>query len=362
MKTKYLIPALLLCLLPACTTPGKITVYPVNQLPLPEIPKKIYCLPQTTLRVEITILRETFVPGPYASFARQFLGIEGVKADSHTEFRIINSRIIPYSEPDPQQFLALTGDLTPADLDEISKLEDKGLILDPGTNRVPVTGNNFAGEDSHPMAFPDISYRDHFREVTDTLFKTILEDSILVRIPVLRRVNELKTREEMAGEIAHLIHKLRKRRIKMVSADYPVLPQGEAMTASINELQRIEERYLGLFTGKLFKDTIQQQWSIVPLPDGQGESELCRFSDEEGFLPAGSVDGKGIFLLMKPSGLTSGIPAIPLNQPNTLYYRIPDFALVEIQAGNELIASSKISLFQFGKLVPLTLPPRKKQK
>jgi hypothetical protein len=362
MKTKYIIPVVLLCLSPACTTPGKMTVYPVNQLPLAEVPRKIYCLPQTSLKVEITILRETFVPGPYASFARQFLGIEGVSEEPYTNFRIIQSRIVPISEPDPQQFLALTGDLDPADLNEISKLESKGLILDPGIAGSPAKGNNFAGENFHPMTFPDISYRDHFREVTDTLFKTILEDSILVRIPVLRKLNELKTREEMAGEIAHLIHKLRKRRIKMVSADYPVLPQGEAMSASINELQRIEERYLGLFTGKIFTDTIQQQWTIVPLPEGQGESELCRFSDEEGFLPAGSGDGKAIILLVKPSGLTSGIPALPMNQPNTLYYRIPDSALVEVQAGNEVIASMKISLFQLGKLVPLTLSPRKKQK
>jgi len=70
----------------------------------------VYALPRTALRVYVKATKETFVPGPYAGYADQLLGIKNAKTTAETKWTITEVRITSFVEPDPEQVHKAVGD------------------------------------------------------------------------------------------------------------------------------------------------------------------------------------------------------------------------------------------------------------
>jgi hypothetical protein len=359
MKSLFASILVALVLLSSCVFQQKIITRPLDQLQSQEIPGIIYALPRTTIEIGLKLERTLFVPGPYAGYAKKYLGIEGARETSYSQWNILDAKATSFEEADPAQYYVITGIPSNADFSTLTSLRADGFVVEPGAANEK-TGNLSIPENIDKPWFLNLSNKDHIRERTDTLYKTIFEDSILVRIPVFRKVNEIKTEEDRAKEVAHLIHKIRKRRIKMISADYPVLPQGEALAVSLKELNRAEAEYLSLFIGKTFRDTLEHHWNYLPDLQSQTTYELCKFSEEDGILPVSAEDGQSIGLLVKSLGRTVELPVFVDPGINSLFYRIPDLASLELKMGIETLISRQLRIYQFGKLIPLGLPGVKK--
>ena len=58
-----------------------------------------YCLPSTTLTLEVDAVQEKFYAGPYAKFAEKYLGVEARQKDE-TVFQLTQIRMTPSVEAD----------------------------------------------------------------------------------------------------------------------------------------------------------------------------------------------------------------------------------------------------------------------
>ena len=63
----------------------------------------VYSLPQTGVRVKVFATRTDFIPGPYARFADQLLGITDAGTEAGSEWVITDVSFETFSEPDPMQ-------------------------------------------------------------------------------------------------------------------------------------------------------------------------------------------------------------------------------------------------------------------
>src|SRR5690554_2370308 len=69
-----------------------------------------YALPRTGVRIHVEAVKETFVPGPYAQYAAQLLGINDVKNKGSVQWKILDVKFEAFSEPDPAQVYKAMGD------------------------------------------------------------------------------------------------------------------------------------------------------------------------------------------------------------------------------------------------------------
>ena len=63
-----------------------------------------YALPRTVLIVDVTVVKTTETPGPYAQYAEKFLGLEDVITDKAQTYEIREVSISQYAEPDPAEY------------------------------------------------------------------------------------------------------------------------------------------------------------------------------------------------------------------------------------------------------------------
>ena len=85
-----------------------------------------YCLPSTTVSLEVTAVQENFHAGPYAKYAEKYLGVKARTADNST-FRITEIKMTPYVEADQNArytLMTLNGKVDASFL----KLSSAGLV------------------------------------------------------------------------------------------------------------------------------------------------------------------------------------------------------------------------------------------
>lgn len=321
-----------------------------------------YSLPFTTFVIRVETEQTLFIPGPYAAYAEKYLGIKDARTDFLENWKIINVQFESSVISDPSQWYFLKWN-TRCPLPTIYRqLVQQGMILDaPGKNNIPAFHLPASLDNTLLQpAFSDVSYTDYFVEKTDTLYKTIFQDSVFVKMPVFRKHVQQKTLEEKASEAAHLIHKLRKRRFKIAAADYDVLPQGEAMKAAFDELNRTEEMYLSLFTGKTISRKHEKIFLYTPSKDQPLETILARFSSSSGWAEEKDADALPLRMVLVP--IERNFPETSYekqkkkkNEENTIYYRFPLSSKIHLFLGPDLIFQTGTSVYQMGTLTGIKL-------
>jgi hypothetical protein len=353
MKQKSTIIALtVILLIGGCAGQNRFMVTPVGNEPASSKGRLVYSLPQTILEVKIDYQRNTFLPGPYRKYSEKLLGITQVINEEKTEWEITGASVIAYSEPDPDQYYSiniLKGDFSG---EEFLKLTSSGLVIDPmglisSNTLIPAEGTN------EIPSLMELNLKKSHREVSDTLYKTVIKDSSFVKVPILRKQKEAKTIDQRAEEAANLIIKIRKRRMKLLDGEYNIFPEGQALEVSVRELNELEKEYLALFTGKVITEKFCHSYFVEPSGTTE-KSTLMRFSVSTGALSPEAPGGQPVSLEVNP------LPGMPVmasgsgkEQVNTLFYRMPGICRVQVLNGTDLIWDSRISLFQAGNIVSL---------
>lgn len=338
-----------------CQPALNLSTSQVSQMSTQE-PGLYYSLPLTRIRITVQTTRTVFIPGPYVAFTSKYLGITSADTESFETWKIsgITFDYPVVSDPGHMYCISWKGDKVPSL--PLLKLSNEGLIMGYPSS---VSSDGFivrSADSIEGPVFRDVSYSDFFKDKTDTLYKTILQDSVFIKIPVIRKYTEQETLENKAKEAAHLIHKLRKRRIKMVSADYSVLPQGEAMEASLNELDRIEKEYLSLFLGKSITQSYIQSFWFTPMPDKSLEPVIARFSDSKGWIDSLKSEGQPLRVVVIPDSSSNALPVMESKESSgegVIYYRIPGKADIRIFLGPDKLAQGTAVISQFGVVVPM---------
>ena len=272
-----------------------------------------YFLPATTVGLEVEAVRETSFAGPYAAFAKKYLGID-VRLKDETRTYLVSVGLEPATEADP----AARFSVDPGkEADRFLALSAQGLIsLGEDTPPEAVRWNFVAPERSD---FNRKGVSAGQAKERRTTYKNVKSDStdIFTQVPVYQDVVVTRTPEQRAREAAELILKVRQERYKITVGDTDATYSGEALGSAIAELTRMEEEYMTLFVGYTVKETQHASFEVRPEPGRDQAYPVCRISPEDGVIAPD--DGEG-----------------------TLYY-------LSLGSGTERLIRTRIPVWQLGE-------------
>ena len=312
-----------------------------------------YCLPSTTITLEVTALQECFYAGPYAKFAEKYFGVKA-KSENSSSFRITDIKLIPSVEADLNARYSIMLEKGKIDASFL-KLSSSGLVSfadasadRPTQWRFPVSvSGDFAG----------IGVMSNITSKDTELFMSDKKSASNKKVSVQQSMTVTKTLEQRAEEAANMILKLRQQRLQIVTGDTDATYSGEAMGAAIEELTRLEEEYMTLFFG--YSETHTQKKNFDIIPEAERETQkyrAFRISDTSGLLPADNLSGKPVFIEFIPQEIKKiEEPVDVKKKPSVLaYYRIPAVCTVKLYEGADVLLQTRVSVYQLG--VEASLP------
>jgi hypothetical protein len=311
----------------------------------------IYALPVTRMKVKMTVTQNIHVPGPYRDYAEKYLGIKNVDEIPDTEWCMEDIQIEPVTEPDPEHIYSVQDRWGKLTKEKILQFTSNGLMIDVD-NYEDITGKPESFEKKDQIYYTDLSIKRNFEKISTDSDK-------FDKVSSTRGMIEAKSPEKKAEEAANFLIKIRKRRFKLVAGQYEgVTPDGQALTVSVEELNRLEQEYLSLFIGKIRTDTLVRTF-IINVP---GDKEIqyipfSRFSEDNGFIENEDSEGESLILKIKDMNSVSNLKnlSLPTNEATKVpivYYRVPGKAEINVLRGSREIYAGEFGIYQLGAIIP----------
>lgn len=257
----------------------------------------------TPLAVDLSVECENFVAGPYARYAQKYLGVRATLSDKKVY------------------------DVTAA---EVAILSGGGY---------PVAGVLPAAT-SEALGFGG----------TDSEFAKILPD---------RTSTQVLSAEAAAQAAAAEIFRLRRQRIELISGEEGENVFGAGLQSALDELKALEEAYTALFLGKRTVTRRTVRYVVRPSAD-RTSYIVCRFSPQEGILPANDLSGDVVLLQIRPTGeaAVSGLHEAGEKERYAMF-RVADNTECTLSVGTEELTRTVVPLLVFGRNVRVALPAKK---
>jgi hypothetical protein len=305
-----------------------------------------YALPQTVLNIEVNAVKTSFHAGPYARYAKKYLGIDAREDDSKScEIRSV--RISPRLEADQsRRFLVSVGKSgVPAFL----SLTSQGLVCTGASSSSGEGEWNFAPDSKADFA-SNKGMSSNLTSESTTLYRNVKDEDSYNKIAIQQQMVVAKSPEARAKEAAEMIFNLRQKRIDIVTGNTDATYSGEAMGAALQEIDKLEADYVELFTG--YTDREPQSATFTVVPDKKNDSQLYvafRVSDEQGLIPADNMDGSPYLLELTAEkiGAASG-QAVSASRNNAVY-RIPAVCTAKLGDGAVTLLQTRVPVFQLGE-------------
>ncbi|HEX2936444.1 MAG TPA: DUF4831 family protein [Bacteroidales bacterium] len=312
----------------------------------------IYALPQTALNVTIELTKTTLKRGMYAEYAEKYLGIKNAPFGDDERWTIDDIKLVPVNEPDPDHYYSLTFKTVPENLQSLFSMNQRGILLELSSDwkkNYLAVSNTERNDISDPYIIDDL-----LKEKVDTLYKTVVTDSTVTRIPVFKKQIQAKTFEEMAKEAAHELIKTRKRHIKLVRGEYEHQPDGAALRIMIDEMMKLEQFYLSQFLGEKKQEKLTHTFVVYPTNDLTPQ-KLGSFSAKEG-IDAQSSSSENIISVQFSRDNGTDAPGItPDKGQNVLYFRTPAMLKVSLFVDQTERMQTRIPFYQFGSIQSIAL-------
>lgn len=312
----------------------------------------VYSLPSTTLAFKVTAEHEAYQAGPYAQYAKKYLGID-VKQQSGDFYKIKSIEMVPYVEADPFVSAAISLQGSKAAPATFMSLCSQGLV---------VLSDGYKGK-SAQWRFPSAVDAQEFlngtasniHNTSTTLYRTVMGAEGLEKIPVKQEQAVVKSLEKKAEETAQMIFNLRQKRVDIITGDTDATFSGEAMAATLAEIKRLEEEYMSMFVGKSVFDEQTAVFDVVPKASNTKHMYIAfRLSESQGLLPANNVGGRPFVLELvqdvEPIAPTS-VSEAALNTKGRVAYRKPVTVIAKVLDGQKLLMQTRIPVYQLGKIM-----------
>ncbi len=306
----------------------------------------VYALPRTVIVIKVKTKKETFYPGPYAAYAKKYLGYQSADTQNYTRWSIIGLDIDTHGEPDPQAMFKGMDSVA----SRLSLLPD-GRILGIEAPIIlwedKMVKRNFIIDELIPkVPFTDLSSSDEY---------DILVDQAAGSEKLVGKSLEMKAQE--AAD--YLIH-LRKKRAYTILSPTDLVPEdGLGYQVFLQEAHRLEKEYTELFLGKTYCSEHEFIFEYIPSDKESKNDILFRFSEEKGVVPVSDVSGRPIVLdLVRSNALLAKVQELktslnPKAGQSGIYYRIPVMGELTLSNGLQPMFQSKFPVAQFGVVAPL---------
>ena len=351
-------------------TYGQFTILPSREgRTVPEEKNLTYFLPQHTLAFQVEVRREVWIPGRFAAYANDLLGLQDVIRDQKTGYSLGRIRLHSIAEPDPQQRYHLPR--SPESRkggEDMAVYADNGVLIYYGRStyapRIAHSHEHLQGESGNWVALRDANGEvpmDAVGSRPDTVFRTIQRPDTLVRQAVVRQVSASKSEEELAREMANRYLDLKEAQLKLLTG-YQEVNYSEAAIAYMNEsLTRQMEDCLRLFTGSRTLETRNYNYSILPQADRDSSwVPLFRFSSSKGAFPVSGNQGDIVYVRWKSGKVLPARNKMPESTAtlteeirSNLCYRIPVETSVDLRLNQEVVFQGSEHIGQLGLLQSL---------
>jgi len=320
----------------------------------------VYGLPKTQLTFRVRMKRKEVIPGPYHEYGEKLLGLSNIPHNRKVQWNIGDIDIEASSVMDYDHLYAIQ----PEGRFKIdwSKFIGEGWIIpfDMADRKEPDRSDFYSKKDyGSAIHFTDLSVRKFVGEETKTVYEKVWKDSLFARVPVEKTEVVQKDKPAKAREAANFIFMIREKRFELVSGMGDYYPEGEALETAVNEMNRIEENYLSLFTGKQITDTVQFTLKWTPDTLNREEPEmLFRFSQEKGILKPSQDEGAPIWIELELLDNTRRISELMRNKfaasdKPQFHYRIPVNTILRLKYGDNLMTKKYLELSQFGPVLQI---------
>jgi hypothetical protein len=189
--------------------------------------------------------------------------------------------------------------------------------------------------------------------VSTTLYKTVQTASGLERVPVQQSQVVEKSLEKKAEEAAAVIFRLRAKRMEIITGETDATFSGDALRAAIEEMNRLESEYLGLFTGKSQFDTQKMTFDVVPVKENPRQIYVAfRMSETQGLLNADNMAGRPVVVeLVKEEPAAKAVNMDLTAEKGRVIYRTPAIMAARILDGQTLLLQTRVPVYQFGQVL-----------
>lgn len=260
-----------------------------------------YSLPRTALSVNVTVVNEICVKGPYADYARKYLGTEDFINENSSKWSIDNIEISSFPVTDSSRTYVVEANFdSPA---YAINLTPDGFLesVNKSSNYQAVkTDSNGSEKKINNQTDPLSSFRglniNRFETVFDTVLHVVNADSIFTAVPTSKKQTVRKTIDEQAQDLANQIYVLRDDRNALLSGSNSNLPSGDALQIMLDKLDKLEESYMSMFSGSTIKQYRTYNFTYVPQNKTRAMDILCKFSAEYGVQSKSSLRGDPVFI------------------------------------------------------------------
>ena len=341
--------ALLLCAVVAALTSAAQT---------PQVGKNQveYYLPRTVLQIELMAEHTSFKAGPYAAFAKKYLGIEVGLKDSES-YTLKAASIMPYVEPDPETKKVVTIS-SKSSAESFFKYRSGGFLI---------TSNDNAFQNVQWFAplkaegkIEDVPAVSNFTTKETELFMALQVQDRVEPKPVKQSYTVAKDLEMKAYETSLLINKLRAKRMDLISGESDEELDGNSVKAIIEEINRLERTYLEQFTGRSVKDTVNAKFYFLP-DKSQLNRVAFRLSDQSGIVSP-DLQGKPYNIKIENAG--EAISTVPFDKyaeipKNTVITRKPVTVMVKLMDGDHTLLQQRMPIWQLSEVIQQPLDGKK---
>ncbi len=325
-------------------------------------PVLYYLLPRTVVAVDVTVKKTTVIPGPYAGYAEQLLGLGNVIFSPSSNFEIAGVDINGFAEPDPSQLYYISiPQMEEQKHDFYLSLSEEGLIKSVNT---PFDGEMVAGKPDQSKDYGDFGTDATFNyfidinlmEQVDTIVEHIRMDTLTLQRQTLRRSWVEKSEELRAREVANYILEIREKKFDLISGFQEINYSKEALEYMYKEMDRLENDYLDLFTGITYTQFIRYRFMHTPGGDHAGQGlPLFYFSSSDGISLNDEGNATEVKIHYQASGATAQLKSslnqrlfVNPTQRAGFYFRIPEYADVQLHIGTKKRAEARMLVNQFG--------------
>ncbi len=260
----------------------------------------VYSLPKTVLSVKVTAVNEISVKGPYSQYAQKYLGTDEVINSNSSSWSISRVEISSYPVKDSLRTFVVESNYPCA-----MNFTCNGFLESVNTtsdykedDRRNFESNNFQTDNFQGgKIFQDINVN-RYETVFDTVLHVIDADSVFTAVPTQRTQMIRKSLDEQAQELANQIFVLRDDRKALLvgESDGKSMPSGEALKFMIEQLNKLEEKYMSMFIGKKIYREKTYVFDFEPDKTEHTQNILFKFSPEYGIQTRTSLKGNPVMI------------------------------------------------------------------
>jgi hypothetical protein len=340
-------------------TAGETVVMPLGDKVTVTDGSLVYALPMTVFEIDIIAEKRIEVPGPYAAYAAEMVGLDRVITAEKETWSLADVQLNTIEELDPSKFYIIQG--TTLMQTNMLALRKSGLVMDINPDVYRSSAHSGLQEEGGyaGLLFPDRGAYEYVATRTDTAYRLVKADTAFIRVPYIIQKKKGMTIEEEAREAADRLLELREGRHMILTGETNIFPQDGA---AIEEINRLEREYTSLFAGKTWSVRKHFRVWVTPEPAMAGKkTTVFTFSGAEGVSLTADGAGQPVEMEIMPSGKTKELNLVvrpvesrkELALSDRLYYRVPDVAEITFTMGDQRLLTARKLVYQLGNTVAL---------